>query len=155
MENLFNFYVAIYLSIAAVMDIRLRKISNRLILSGLIISTLLCILMNKDFLQSLLGFILPLPLMLLYRLKKIGAADIKLLSVAGLSIGFDNMCSCLPWIMLFALFLGAYSIAKASIKHQFPDNIEAFPLAVAIALGIIAGIMGGNRVWEVFWQYVI
>lgn len=155
MEKIFNVVVAVYLFIAAIMDIRLRKISNKLIAFGLILSIILCVLLNKDLLQSVCGLFLPLPLMFLYRLRKIGAADIKLLSVAGLYLGIDKMLDCLQWIMIFAIFLAVVSIAKAIWKKQFPHSIEAFPLAVAIALGISVGILGGNKIWEVFWQYVI
>lgn len=150
MEDIFNAIVVIYLCIAAIMDIRSRKISNELIVYGLIFSMVLCVLMNKDLWQSVCGFFLPLPLMFLYRLKKIGAADIKLLSVAGLYLGIDKMLDCLRWIMIFAIFLAGISIAKAIRKKQSLHSIEAFPLAVAIALGISAGILGGNKIWEVF-----
>lgn len=144
MDIIYNTYVVIYFSIAAIMDYKWRKIKNWLIIVGLFSSIIFYFILKRDILQLVYGFLLPFPLFLFYHLKMIGAGDIKLLSVAGSILGYEKMIDCLLMILIFAVILVILNMHKRIInKSKGLSEIESIPLAVAISFGIIVGVLGG------------
>ena len=130
-----------YLSIASAMDIKRRKIGNDWIIYGLI-SGLLLSSMDAGilgFVTSLKGILYPLPLIILYGFRLLGAGDIKLLMVCGSFLGIENLKGCLPLMLISAGISAIYFMilnnwklfrSEAGISHHIP-------LAPAIFLGVV------------------
>lgn len=145
MNYIFDAIVIAYLIIAMIMDLKWRRVKNEWIVTGYFISLLIHLIFNSSVTSSLYGLILPLPLLIFYKFKMIGAGDIKLLSVCGCILGFDYMINCLLPIMAFSILLSAISIIIGIIQYLKTQEykLQKIPLAVAIALGIIVKIVGG------------
>lgn len=110
--------------IAVSMDFRSMRISNRLILAGLVYS-----LIRRFFCDGVYGFVtgivlIILPVILLYLLflaGALGAGDIKLFSLIG---SFLNL-KALMWCIVFAfLFAALFSLAKLIYHGTFLSSMR-------------------------------
>ena len=154
--------VYILLLIAVGMDLRNMRISNRLILIGLMIS-----LIQRVFCNGMGGFLtgivlISLPVILLYLLflaGALGAGDIKLFSLIGGFIQLKELMLCIIVSFLFAaiislvkmLYLGTflssmkcvvryfYSILQGNIESYQPESMKngRIHFSVAILFGLI------------------
>ena len=88
------------------MDLISERISNRLIVLGLLLGLVRDLLISGWFgiIEFLLDMILPvIVLFLLYRFRALGAGDIKLFSLLGVWIGLKDLW----YVVLYSLFFGA------------------------------------------------
>ena len=124
--------------IAVCMDLKSMKISNRLILLGIILS-----LVRRFFCEETGGvltglFLIFIPVILLYLLflvGALGAGDIKLFSLIG---GFVNLKELL-WCIVFAfIFGGLLSIGKMLYSGTFFPSIQN-------VIKYFCGLFRGNR----------
>ncbi len=154
-----------YLAVASVMDIKSRKVKNIWILygllSGLLISFMdsgltgqgICTLQmgSPGFVFSLLGIMIPLPMLFFFRWRLIGAGDIKLLMVIGCFLGVYGALE----VYLISLFCaGAMAVISVILNIRkilgTPMVLRGLkiPLAPAMAMGVAIyagriGIAGG------------
>ncbi|MBR3771007.1 MAG: prepilin peptidase [Clostridium sp.] len=115
-------YVLIILTIAAIQDYRCSKVSNVLIYLGYIISfTYQCIMNNRCLLTWLSGIVVPVILLfLLFYLKMLGAADIKLISMIG---GFYGWRFSLYVFALAMLYGAVWSVYKLYRYRNFKERL--------------------------------
>lgn len=104
-------------TVAVVQDVRTAKISNRLILSGLIISLVFRVILGGT--SQIFFFLgnISLPVILLYLFYVfgiLGAGDIKLFSVIGGFINFKMLMDC----VFFAFLAGACLGVLQMIRHR-------------------------------------
>ena len=108
--------LALYLLLiaAVIMDFSCMKISNRLILAGLLLSILSRIPYGAvQVVRALPNIFFPVVcLFIFYLLGAIGAGDIKLLSVIGGFVSFSFLCSCVRWSFLIGAILAAGYLIK-------------------------------------------
>ena len=146
-----------FLLVATLMDVKWRRVKNWWILCGIIAGFFLTIL--SEILSSLqlqiipigapglfcsfLGFILPLPLLILYALGHLGAGDIKLLMVAGIFLGDESLRRCLiPTILAAGVMAAAYIlISFIKRKNIYLIMKSRLPLAGALLLGVCIELM--------------
>ena len=105
------------LSVAVIQDMRSMKVSNRLILSGLIISLVFWVILGGTsqiffFLGNI--FLPVIMLYLFYVFGILGAGDIKLFSVIGGFINFKMLMDC----VFFAFVAGACLGVLQMIRHR-------------------------------------
>lgn len=154
------------LIVAVVQDFKCMKISNRLILMGLLLATVFGLLQGgiPQIIDILLNISFPvITLYILYLLGILGAGDIKLFSVVG---GFTNLKMLLN-CMLFAFVAGAvislgkmlyhrnlqFSLFKGRIfmKEVLRGNISSYRETMAesknlmhFSLAILIGVVGAQ-----------
>lgn len=107
---------------AVVQDYRSMKISNRLILAGLVLSLVFGILgRTSEFLYILGNIFFPvIVLYLLYLIGVLGAGDVKLFSVIGGFTDFKTLTSC----MLAAFIAGAViSLVRLLVNHSLKNSL--------------------------------
>jgi prepilin peptidase CpaA len=117
--------LGILVAIAAVFDIRYRRIPNWLVLAGIIVGLAWNVYSSDHWLSGLLralgglglGFILYFPL---YLIRARGAGDVKLLAAVGAITGWSN---CL-WIFLLTAVLGGVIalillMFRGRVRHTF------------------------------------
>lgn len=143
----------LYLSVASVMDLMWRRVKNTWIIFGIFSGFYFSIfdagiwgdggcqldLGSPGLILSLLGFFLPLPLIILYQLRLIGAGDIKLLMVSGIYLGPRNLIECLPFMLITATIISLIVL----ILHADTvfKKLHHIPLAPAIMAGVLVNII--------------
>ena len=152
-----NFCMITILFVAAGMDLWMKKIKNWLILSGIMIGMFFSILQRgpDGIILSFLGFLTPFPLLLFFKFKLIGAADIKLLSIIGIFQGPIFLIKSFLWMVVLAAPIALYLTIKQVKKSQLLSQIKlcilsksiqkiptftkqkTIPLAVAILGGVV------------------
>lgn len=106
------------------MDLKSFKIKNHLILSGILLGLIFHLIEKNlnNFFNSILGSILPLIILFpLFKLKALGAGDIKLFSIIGL---FFGKAFVLQTILYSFLIGGALSIIHLARKRQFLSRYQ-------------------------------
>lgn len=83
---------------AMVTDLKFHKIKNSTVLLGMVGGLLIN---HRDLYSALLGFLLPLTLIVLFVLKMMGAGDVKLLAAVGAIVGFPDNVSVLLYSLTF------------------------------------------------------
>lgn len=135
----FIYVVSILVAIlAAISDIKSRRITNRFILKSYIAGAVLRILFslksaNTDcMVDGLTGMIVPyLVLIIFYIFKIIGGADIKLISALGLIIGIRRVC-----ILIISSFVFAGLIGVVEVTIFKRERGYMIPFAVPIMMGL-------------------
>ncbi len=116
------------------MDITHRKVSNAWILFGLISAALISLCSGRESL-CIAGFLASLPLLLLYALRVLGGADVKLLMVAGCFLGAAPLQRIGVLALFFALFLGVFLMITGGVEKR--GRLHKIPAAPAIFLGVM------------------
>lgn len=123
------YILLLFLTVAAFMDASSYKVRNHLIIAGLMAGLILS--HSRD---SLMGLIIPFAITFpLYAAHFCGAADVKLLSMAGLFLGISGLINCtLPILLVSAAtaFLMGCVSGEPFIKVKIP-------FAVPVLLGIM------------------
>ena len=104
----------------------MRKVSNKLILVGIMGSFLFCMIQCswKGVVDSVSGFFLPIfCFFLLFQLNMLGAGDIKLLAVTGGILGTKDMIYCLCVIFLIG---GVIAFFKMCIQNNLMNRLIYF-----------------------------
>lgn len=114
-------------AVAVLQDLQFMKISNRLILAGLVLSLVFGIILGRtsQILYILGNIFFPvIVLYLLYLLGVLGAGDIKLFSVIGGFTQFHTLVDC----MLFAFMAAAlFSVVKLLCNRNLKSSLaQAF-----------------------------
>lgn len=92
----------IWLGICGLMDLKYRKVSNLLIIIGIVVGSVE-LYNHQMVMQSLIGFVLPFIIVYpAFKLDGIGAADIKVMMVIGLYYGLDK--SLWMFLLSFSIF---------------------------------------------------
>ena len=127
--------------IAAVMDYRSMRISNRVILAGLAMGVIYDLLTGgKEMLRyGLLGMLIPLVMLFaFFVLRLLGAADIKLFSVLGMFMGPVSIIRC----MFYSFVFGAlFAIIKLVISRKENDR-RIIRFAIPIFLSVLLYVGG-------------
>lgn len=102
---------------AAVMDMRSFKVSNRWTAFGFVFGAVIHISCGSPelFISGLAGLAAPMVLLVLYRYSMIGAADIKLFSMAGFYLGFIKGLEFTVITFVLAAVVSLYRV----ISHQY------------------------------------
>ena len=144
MDFLLNVVVVTYLAVAMIMDLKTRCVKNWWIITGFVISIAFSIFAKKGISSFFVGIFFPVPLLLFYKFRMIGAGDIKLLSVLGSILGMGKMIQCIIPILSFSVLLSCLSIISCYYHRKRGEKIDKrIPLVVAIALGVTVNLMGG------------
>ena len=140
------------LTVASVMDLRMYKVKNGLILMGFILRLILRIIWPSDGMLAaeLAGMLLPLLMIGLYKYSMLGAADIKLFSVSGIYLGLNDCLYQLRKRLLhLRQFLKNYPITKNYQYMDFSKKDEdacihlTVPMTLASAIVYIYRCIGG------------
>lgn len=145
---IFSTIILVYLLIATIMDLLWRKIKNQWILYGIVMglcfSYLDCGIWGSGgcrldigfpgLILSLTGFLIPVPLLVIYRLKLIGAGDIKLLMVTGIFLGAKALLKCIPLIIFSGGFVGILILIIN--KKTILKKLHKMPFAPAVLIGV-------------------
>ena len=111
--------VLVLLCMIAMIDFRIHKIPNRLILIGLIVRTVLLMIdIRKQFMFAFVGLFFGLGIMLLLSVLTrhgIGYGDVKLFGWIGYALGLTDTYNVLFYSVLYAAMAGVYLI---KIKKQ-------------------------------------
>jgi prepilin peptidase CpaA len=137
----------VLLIVAAIIDLRTRRIPNRLVLAGaafgLIYTTLVPPVMHGTIVFPLAGlltgFVLFLPL---YLLRVMGAGDVKLLAMAGSFLGPLDTLYCGLAAMIAG---GALSILWALRNGTALRLLQNMASLLPLGLGAFAGVPSGMR----------
>ena len=133
-----NCLLLIVLSVAVVLDFRFRRISNRLIVCGILMAIGLHLFLygGKDILTVLWNISFPvIVLYLFYLVGALGAGDIKLFSVIGGFVSWDLLVR----IMLLSLFIGGVeSLLKLLVQKDMRQRIRG-------ALQHLVRFCGGDK----------
>jgi len=122
--------LGIILIIAVCMDLLFYKVFNYLFLLGLISGFLFLILDFSEAQSYLFGGLIPFLIGFpLYILKVVGAADVKMLMVIGLFLGYDYILDILIYSLIFAGILGVLKLLIGlkgeNIARRFKSDLEA------------------------------
>ena len=129
----------VYLFIAAVMDLKIRRIKNFYIIIGLVIA----LISGFDRFDTYIGILIPLFLTILFYLRLLGAGDIKLLMVTGAFLGAHSLIQTLPIIVLLS---GAGAVITIFINQLIWKKQYVFGQKIPLA----PAIFGGVFLFEVF-----
>ncbi|KAB3537227.1 prepilin peptidase [Alkaliphilus pronyensis] len=168
-----NFYsiklivLLLLILMASIADIKTYRISNKLIVSGIIMGALINLCEDSLFglIEALTGILIPIiVLFLLFYLRMLGAGDIKLFSAIGAIMGSDFVVECLIWSFLsggvlcfFIMILRKNSRARLKVLYNYiiacvtsltllpyeegsSSHNARFPFAIAISLGSLISI---------------
>lgn len=117
--------------IAIADDFRRYKISNRIILLGMILGTGMIFADFNNIEKYLLGALVMFVLtFLLYLPRAIGGGDVKLLSVLGLILGIDNVWLLLVMTFLCGAFVGIMGMLFGRCRKEEKGHIIHFSLAI-------------------------
>jgi prepilin peptidase CpaA len=110
--------------IAVILDFTTGKVSNKLILIGLLFSFIFAVILgeNNGLIYYLLGVITPIvTLLLLFIIGGIGAGDVKLFAVIGGFIGYQGAFRCI----IVAFVIGAViSLGKILIYKRLTQSFR-------------------------------
>lgn len=130
-----NSALLILLSLAAVYDLRTRRIPNRLVLLGILVASLFAgfaggkaILWGAMGLSAALAVFYPI-----YAAGWLGAGDVKLMGLVG---GFFGLQQLLPVMGFVALAGGVLTVAYL-LFFQASSKTRKVPYAVAILTGVV------------------
>ena len=143
------------LTVASVMDLRMYKVKNGLILMGFILRLILRIIWPSDGMLAaeLAGMLLPLLMIGLYKYSMLGAADIKLFSVSGIYLGLND---CLYTILLTFLIAALFALRKLTAKHQLRKRFFQIRLGCLYPLDGADDIGIGNSIYiSVHWRIIV
>ena len=137
--------------VAAIMDIRFRRISNRLIVIGLGVGLIRRLLLegSAGFLVGVIQIILPVIfLYLFFLIGALGAGDIKLFSLIGGFVNLKEMVTCVivafvigaVWSFIRLLSRGLKRLLQEKKEGAFNKTEEGIPFAVAILLGLSSNV---------------
>lgn len=120
------FIVSILVFIAVYHDIKYRKIPNLLVIIGLLIAFLKLILFTislNEILSFVLGLCIPIVILfLLFKIRTLGAGDIKLLAVIGFMVGSQRIVH----IIIYSMFIAAiYGIILIFIGKDFKARYQS------------------------------
>ena len=138
--------------VAAIMDIRFQKISNRLIVIGLGVGLIRRILLEggAGLFAGLIQIILPVIfLYLLFLIGALGAGDIKLFSLIGVFVNFKELATCVKvafvigaiWSLMKLLGMVLKRLLQRKKEGAFPKQDRCIPFAVAILLGLLVATL--------------
>jgi prepilin peptidase CpaA len=134
--------------VAAIMDIRFKRISNRLIVTGLGVGLIRRLLLEgtTGFWVGAIQIILPVVfLYLFFLIGALGAADIKLLSLIGGFVNFKELVACVVaafvigaiWSFVRLLRIGFGRLLHVKKEGRIREEERCIPFAVAILLGLL------------------
>lgn len=114
--------------IAVILDFATGKVSNYLILTGLLAGFVVQFIWGKDKISSvLLGAIVPVAvLFIVFMIGGIGAGDVKLFAVIGVFLGVRGVFTCiiLAFIVGAVISIGKILIYRNSIRYL--DNLYSY-----------------------------
>ena len=130
---------------ASVIDLRLRRVPNLLVISGSILAVLFGLtgISDVSLTQMLMGGIVGLGVFILpYAIGQMGAGDVKLLGMCGFFLGPIPVLTAAVYAMLAGgllavCYLMCCQTMNARSKHQI-----TLPYAVAITLGVLIVLAG-------------
>ena len=131
-----------FLSMAVVTDIQCMKISNRLITCGLLYGLLIQIMGNgyRGVLYFVLNITIPVILLyLLFRMRALGAGDIKLFSVTGSFIATEQLMRVIIYSFVIAAVLGVGKVLYLHLGHERirKEKYTKIHFSIAILLAVI------------------
>ena len=128
------------------MDFQTGKISNRLIVSGLIWG--LAFRLMGDGMAGVLPFLIHISipvilLFLLFSLRILGAGDIKLFSIAGGFLTLTQLCYLIPTAFIIGAVMGAGKIVYKKITVGYAIGTKTFMhFSTAILIGYFIVVWG-------------
>ena len=132
--------IVILLSAAAIIDIRKKRIPDKLVLAGTVAGLAFVLIdPQREFLSSILGGATAgLVLLLIHYITKggLGLGDVKLFGCSGIFLGFERIISAM---LISAVLSGLFSIVLICLN---PDNKKSeIPFAPFILAGVLAVII--------------
>lgn len=138
--------------VAAIMDIRFQKISNRLIVTGFGVGLIRRLLLegSAGLLAGVIQIILPVIfLYLLFLIGALGAGDIKLFSLIGVFVNFKELVTCVIaafvigaiWSLFKLLWMGLKRLLQWKKGSSSSEQDRCIPFAVAILLGLLVATL--------------
>ena len=138
--------------VAAFMDLRFRKVSNRLILMGLGVGLIRRLLLEggTGLLVGVIQIIIPVVfLYLFFLIGALGAADIKLFSLIGGFVNFKELATCVVvafmigaiWSIGLLLQIGVRRLLHKNQESKGKEEDKSIPFAVAIFLGLLVATL--------------
>ena len=145
--NVANLIALPFLVCAVYTDLKKTRISNRLIISGLIVGFIFRIFtegLNGIWFFSINIFIPVIFLNLLFQMRALGAGDIKLFSMLGAYISIDVLLRLMVLAFVIGAFMGIckiiyqfaflkYELGKLTQIHFSPAILIAYILLVGVA----------------------
>ena len=133
------FCLSLFLSAAALSDLSKRKISNRLVLAGLLCGALLSFHAG-GFGMLLDGFLTAAAILaifwIFFSVRLIGAGDVKLLMATAVFVGSGVIMNSIIPILVFSVI----TICVLAIRERRLRNLD-IPLAVPVALGVLWSVV--------------
>ena len=137
--------------VAAITDIRFRRISNRLIVTGLGVGLIRRLLLEggAGLLTGVIQIILPVIfLYLFFLIGALCAGDIKLFSLIGGFVNFKELATCMIAAFLIGAILSLFKLLGIGLKRILRGKKEGIcskqdrciPFAVAILGGLLVAI---------------
>ena len=132
--------IVILLSAAAIIDIRKKRIPDKLVLAGTVAGLAFVLIdPQREFLSSILGGATAgLVLLLIHYITKggLGLGDVKLFGCSGIFLGFESTVSAM---LISAVLSGLFSMVLICLN---PDNKKSeIPFAPFILAGVLALII--------------
>ncbi|HOH89566.1 MAG: prepilin peptidase [Clostridia bacterium] len=132
--------IVILLSAAAIIDIRKKRIPDKLVLAGTVAGLAFVLIdPQREFLSSILGGATAgLVLLLIHYITKggLGLGDVKLFGCSGIFLGFESTVSAM---LISAVLSGLFSMVLICLN---PDNKKSeIPFAPFILAGVLAVII--------------
>lgn len=135
-----NFTAVVLVLAASIIDIRERRIPDKLVLAGAFVGLLISLIdPQRGFLTGLLGGIRAGAVLILVRyITKggLGLGDVKLFSCVGIYLRFEDTVSAM---FIAAVLSGLYSLALICINKD--NNKLELPFAPFILAGVLAAIV--------------
>ncbi len=133
-------FVVPFLLAGAIMDVRNRKIDNRLVLSGILLAFVMRITAGgcTEMMQFFTDLILPvLVLFLLFSAHILGAGDIKLISMVSCFTGICPAALILWLSFLMTALYGVVSVAFGGKKIEKGKGYTKIPFAVPVFISCL------------------
>ena len=138
--------ILIFTAVSAWMDLKWWKVKNVWLLIGAAAGIPFHLFAEESpgLLSAFGGMLIPILILGgFYRLKKMGAGDVKLFSIVGLYLGAEKILS----FLLFAMISGtvyflALAVYRRSVKRILQKRIHVAVCAFASALCLIGGVYG-------------
>lgn len=134
----------VILIILSVMDIRYRKVSDKIVLLGLVVRMVFICAGGIDFkeltiaLYGAFGIMcLLLPVLVIsekfYKKTLMGGGDLKLLFMSGFYVGFDKILTALFWALV--------SMLPVSVNDLIKKRNKLYPFVPSITLGVVLSVL--------------